>query len=703
MDRTALARLDDAARLHHGHGHTQQADRPDGRRMQRLPPRPRPPHPESGDGECAVGLRLSFSCGHDANRPLVERLKGDLEADGHTVSFDQGKTRDSDAWRRRISEGLATTDLTLGFLSRHAARVAGVCLDELPIALPDSAEDVRPPVTVSHIQRLDMQDRARQRLPGEITEPYRPLDPVPQLARTMALIEGFVGRRWLLDKPEAWRRDRPDSKVCWLAGEPGMGKSAFAASVAHFGRGDVVALSLSAWNLSETSDPARVIRSLAFQIATRIGGCRHTPLARLRRDARLLGAQPTGLFHRLVVEPLHGGIDGGQRREPFPIVLDALDKTMRDGRCELAEVIGEMGNRLPGRVNLFVTTREDTLIRQHLGALTPLRLGASEADSRADLLLCALGWLAGPERGAAGEADAQRVAEAADGNMLYPRMPRLAIEAGQIALDDRPRLPAGRHGIHARWFERRFPDRAGYDRDIRRLLGLLLATSAPLPEAALREAFGWSAVTAAARREAPGGLFETPEAGWAHFRKSLRDRLPDERAATSRRMVDREDGARRLREVVWARFLRWVDRPDGAVEPFLVTEFPRAVAADAERPAATAASAVGDLWLRAAGDTAAAAREYAACHAACHAALARLAAADPADAEAQRDLLVSLGKLLALAAQRADAATLTEALLAARRQARHLAARFPAEPEFAEPRQRVEGAAQQLGLPESDP
>lgn len=51
-----------------------------------------------------LGFLLSY--GHDANEPLVRRIKTDLEKRRHGVWFDKNEIRPGDNWRRSITEGM---------------------------------------------------------------------------------------------------------------------------------------------------------------------------------------------------------------------------------------------------------------------------------------------------------------------------------------------------------------------------------------------------------------------------------------------------------------------------------------------------------------------------------------------------------------------------------------------------------------------
>jgi len=214
-------------------------------------------------------MRVFLSYGHDQNTPLVERISRDLEAAGHGVWIDRSEIKAGEDWRRSIVDGLSDTDWVLAFLSKHSTRDPGVCLDELAIALHwrsgaiatvlvEGEGAVEPPVSVSHIQWLDMHDwsarqagsgmaweswyrlkldeilkllasPATQRFAGEVEELNRRLKPIAQEADIGLLVDGFVGRGWLYTALDEWRRQSKDSRLFWLSGAAGTGKSAFAA------------------------------------------------------------------------------------------------------------------------------------------------------------------------------------------------------------------------------------------------------------------------------------------------------------------------------------------------------------------------------------------------------------------------------------------------------------------------------------------
>jgi len=257
-------------------------------------------------------LRLFLSYGHDDNEELVKMIKSDLEDRGHNVWFDKSNIEHGDDWRRAITDGIVNSDRVVSFLSKYSTRKPGVCLDEIAIAIGvkggniqtimvESEQEVQPPPSISHVQWLDMRDWKVRRsedetvwkqwyeeklaeivrvveskesrlFAGEIETLAKHLKPISTESRISQLLSrGFVGREWLMEEVEQWRTgENHSSRLFWIMGDPGVGKSAFAAHLAHFGRHKIIAAQFCEWNKPDHRNAARVFRSLAFQLATRL-------------------------------------------------------------------------------------------------------------------------------------------------------------------------------------------------------------------------------------------------------------------------------------------------------------------------------------------------------------------------------------------------------------------------------------------------
>lgn len=562
-------------------------------------------------------MKIFLSYGHDQNTPIVLRIKQDLETAGHTVWIDSSEIKTGDNWRRSIIDGLTTTDCTLGFLSRHSTRDPGVCLDELAIALHvkngtiatilvESEAAANPPVSVSQIQWLDMHEwAARQaegaetfeawyqpklkeilavlnspgtrRFAGEIRDLERLLRPISQDADIGALVDSFMGREWLRAKLDEWRRNSPGSRLFWVSGGPGTGKSAFAAWLAHLGHVNVIGINLCRYNIDERRDPNRVLCTLAFQIATRLPDYRRLLLDQFKKQdprGEELGKRSTAaLFDWLLAEPLRLGIDGGRRSERYLVIIDALDETIRDGRSVLAEVLAESAQKLPAWIAIVVTGRpEPSIVRQFSGLNTQM-IAAESAENVGDLRAYARHWLTRDSLGG-GELDArvERVVAASQGNFLYLRMLQDAVSQGSLSLAHPDGLPQGVVGLYERWLRRLFPNPAAYEAYVP-LIEVLVGADHPIPESWLEHIFGWSKREGAKLIEGLGSLFERRKDGIAPFHKGFRDWLTDDRTAGADFVVDVAAGKKRLTAALWTVFIAWTEQVgEGQFDDFCESE-----------------------------------------------------------------------------------------------------------------------------------
>jgi hypothetical protein len=562
-------------------------------------------------------MKIFLSYGHDQNTPIAQRIRKDLEAAGHSVWVDSSEIKAGDDWRRSIVSGLSNSDWTLGLLSKHSVRTPGVCLDELAIALHikggtiatvlvESEVGVTPPLSVSSIQWLDMHDWAErlsspsedgegwyrsrfeeilrilaspaaQRFAGEIEQLEKKLRPVSQQADIGALVDGFVGREWLKSLLNDWRRNALDSRLYWISGAPGTGKSSFAAWLAHRGDVNVIALTLCRYNIAERRDPARVLRTIAFQIATRLPDYRKLLVDRFQKQdpegSDLDRRSVAGLFDWLLAEPLRFAIDGGRSNDRHLIVIDALDETISNKRSELAEVLAESCQKLPVWIAMIVTSRPEPSILRQFAAFKPQIIGAESAENLNDLRAYAQRWL-GIESRTAGQTEArvENMVAASQGNFLYLRMLTDAAANGLLDLDDPESLPQGLIGLYERWLRRQFPEAVEFAAAAP-FFEILVAAENPIPENWLDKILGWSPRDKANILDRVGSLIERRRDGIAPFHKSLRDWLADGHSTGADFAIDAKNGAKRLTDVLWSTFEAWTKDPrDVSLDSFCEKE-----------------------------------------------------------------------------------------------------------------------------------
>ena len=563
--------------------------------------------------------QVFLSYGHDpACTSLVERLKMDLRAQGWEPWQDDERIEYGDDWRRSITDAVLESRHMLAFLSKHSTRKPGVCRQEVAIALGrgqchvytvlvEPLSEVTPPLLVSGRQWLDMQQwrmlqngdtQARETLyseslkkilqvlernepfAGEVEELRTWLDPLPEAVADMISVEeGFTGREWLLGgiggggepdradneatgEIERWRIGGSENRVLWIAAGPGWGKTAVAARLAHAGRARVMAVHFCRHDQPLTRDVRRMVRTIAFQMATQLEEYRRLLVALARRGEALQELSPAELFHRLLADPLAHVIEGGRGvHDRHLIVLDALDEALdADGRSELVTLVAAEFGKLPAWLGLLVTSRPEAPVKRQLGGFGVLALETADTRNLDDVRQFTQMWLAkkplSPEQS---EQALRAVMQASEGNFLYVRKLRDAVQEGVIGasqLVDATALPQGLSSLYERWFQRRFPEPEHYDKHQRPLLEMMLAAREPLPLELAGALLAWGAYGRSAL-EPLGSLCVERDGALSFFHKSLRDWLGDPERCGWTFHASETEGHERLAKGIWRAFEAW--------------------------------------------------------------------------------------------------------------------------------------------------
>jgi len=552
-------------------------------------------------------MKIFLSYGHDVNSPLVERIADDLETHQHDVWIDRNRLKSGHDWRRKIVDGVKDSEIAFSCLSSHYV-ASEVCLDEMMIALAERSGNVHSillqstgefqvPVALSHIQWLDMHDwRERQnagatayeewyqsklseilrilgdpdtqRFAGEIGWLSDLLRPAPFAARMGELLsEEFFGRQWLLNDIESWRTAERRSKVFCITGEPGIGKSAIAAWLAHCGKANVIAIHFCQHDHPVFASPARVIRSIACQMAARLPDYRRFLVESLQRELkaddpddersalqRLDSYSAAELFDLLIAQAAHFGLRGG--RERYLVVIDALD----EAGSELARFLAQKVSSLPDWLGFVVTSRPDEpSVKAHLAALSPTYLDASDNRNVTDLRDAAQSWLKGfgltdSEAGLALE----KLLAASAGNFLYLTLLRRFYEtaAQPLPLSDWGTLPPSLASLYATYLARACSDAEQYRAHLAPMLSLLVAARAPLRQAFIQEALELDEEAFHLKVLQPlGSLLRRRGGSVELFHKTLADWLTNPESSDAY-FVSRAKGQRSLGMAVFKSFRR---------------------------------------------------------------------------------------------------------------------------------------------------
>lgn len=547
-------------------------------------------------------LCIFLSYGHDANEDLVRRIYADLKKRGHDVWFDKTEIKIGDDWRYAITQGILNSHRVLSFLSKYSTRDPGVCLDEIAIAigtkggniqtiLVESEREVEPPPSISHLQWLDMHDWKEQRDAGESA--WKPWYQA-KLAEIVAVVEGdesrrfageiktleellkptvsdfaadariqkllekqLVGRTWIFEAVEKWRNtDDRNSRLFWIMGAPGIGKSAFAAHLAHeYGRGTVIAVQFCDWKKPDHRDACRIIRTLAFQIATRLPDYRKLLLT-LPILTELDRKNSAELFEGLLTTPLKLSITGG--RERYLIVIDALDEAGGDGRNELVDVLARYAEQLPDWIGLVVTSRPEFDVTTPFQALKPFPFETKSAANSDDIRAYLRRELATQLQNRP-DADrlVEQILEKSEGVFLYVESFCEDIRKNHLSLDRPNEFPQGLAGKFYMDFQRYFPDLEKFRKDVRPALRAILAAREPLPVEILQRLFNWQEEELRDFTHPLASIFPvTNEANnevIKPYHKSLTDWLADKAKAGSY-FVSVMEGHRMLAEYGWRNY-----------------------------------------------------------------------------------------------------------------------------------------------------
>jgi hypothetical protein len=375
-------------------------------------------------------MKLFFSYPHDANAPLVQRIKTDLENLGHVVAIDTEFIKSGDEWRSAITRKILESQQVVAFLSAHSVRDPGVCLNEIAIALADKGEamvtvlvepekTVNTPVSITHIQWLRMEDWKEQsgddgwykvKLDEIIEAIENPshagrneeletlrlaLDPLGFYAEIAPHLPSFTGRRWLIARYTQWLANELSSRVLPIEGGPGLGKTALASYLAHSTKSSVLAVHMCQYNKGESRNPLRLVRTLAYQLATRLPDYRARLLktVAIQRPDTMQGKDAASLWSEIISAPFAGGDKGIIDRQRLAIIIDGLDEATVDGSNSIVELLATEIGGLPKWIGVVLTGRPDPELTQGLASYQPVVLRDDDPQNMADLKVYVDDWL----------------------------------------------------------------------------------------------------------------------------------------------------------------------------------------------------------------------------------------------------------------------------------------------------------------------
>jgi len=463
-------------------------------------------------------MKIFLSYGHDSNAPLIEKIRDYLAKDTegnlkHEVWIDTSEIKAGMNWREKIVKGLLESDIVLAGLSEHSTKEPGVCRDEISISIGVKGGNIRtillepsnmvaPPAMISHIQWLDMsdwkehekegfeseyfQEKFRQiaemietpdneRFNGEITKLKEALEPISSISRIKSLTQKeMYGRRWLYEKIEEWDRTS-NQQLFWIVAGPGFGKSMFAANLQEQYNARIPAIQFVEWGKLDHSDPCRILKNLAFQLAVRYPEYRTFVLQQPDViNKRLNEKNEDELFDLLFCESTWMKIDGGQ--ENVWVLIDALDEANDKFDNKIAQTLARHMGRMPQWMRFILTSRDDSKVRLPLQKYHPQIFDFEEyvkEKNSEDLLLYVRGELGNLHPT---EDQVKQIVDKSQGVFLYLSLCVEGIHNGEYSLDHLDKLPDGLNGYYYEFFTRQFGnDIERYKTDIAPILQLMVA------------------------------------------------------------------------------------------------------------------------------------------------------------------------------------------------------------------------------------
>jgi hypothetical protein len=168
-----------------------------------------------------------------------------------------------------------------------------------------------------------------------------------------------------MDEILTWASDPAldQSRILWLYGLAGMGKSTLASTVCRSLEGSHLlgGAFFFSRTASERSNPEAVFSAIASQLAGRIPGLVEQMGSALVAEPDLAESAPDTQFRKLITAPLS---NAKHLALPVVIVFDALDECTAPS--VILSVIRKELVRLPSVIKVFVTSRPDQTIRAEM-------------------------------------------------------------------------------------------------------------------------------------------------------------------------------------------------------------------------------------------------------------------------------------------------------------------------------------------------
>ena len=363
-------------------------------------------------------LRIFVSYGHDEYMTFARNVAHELLSLGHEVWFDEDRLMPGGDWECYIEDGLdwvaeaADRGRILLIMTPYSVRRPdGYCLNEIAKALDNMLTIIpvmlvwtTPPLSIYRLQWLDLTNSANKKCITQtlskdikmISEAlmksgkdvvlksdslFKTLNPLNYETDIVLNQTWFTGREWVFEAIDKWIHTKDASRLFWITGVPGIGKTAIATRLLQI-YPEISAFHICRRGHSEKSSPRRAICTIAHQLSTQYPDYANI-LKNIDLNEALKDCNDAALFDTLITQPLTqlSSIDKGMAI----ILIDALDEATQDGVNPLADFIAAEFDRLPNWVRLIITSRPDREVTVPLQRFSPWTLNSETEENQKDI------------------------------------------------------------------------------------------------------------------------------------------------------------------------------------------------------------------------------------------------------------------------------------------------------------------------------
>ena len=451
-------------------------------------------------------MRIFISYGHDEHISFARKLHEALIARGDEVWFDEEKLKAGCRWEEYIENGLKwisndTEGKMILIMTPHSVRRPdGYCLNELAYAL-DLRLDIlpimlvwtTPPLSIYRYQWVDLTgSKGDAQFADDISKIISSLEnnvhiddadqyyylrnnlePLDFLNDISLYQPDFIGREWIMTDFDRWLTENRNSRVYFITGLPGVGKTALAVHMLQTCN-NIMAFHLCRKGNSEKTSLRRAICSIAYQLSQELPEYQEH-LLQVNIVQEKDRCNDDALFDVLIADPLS---HCSNQDKDVLILIDGIDEAGDSYHSPFSSFLAKNMGKLPQWIRFVLTSRPEDAVLQPLQEFSVHVLHADSPENISDINNYITKRLSDLEEGST--FDASLIADRSEGIFLYAKYVCNELKSHAHKNQVKYELPAGIGAIYYDFFNRSFTDIAHYRNSIRPFLDVLSAQVEPL-------------------------------------------------------------------------------------------------------------------------------------------------------------------------------------------------------------------------------